>query len=297
MTKLAEPTMIIATAPDLAEPTTPPSHPGRCATAVHTVAASGHSQPVDAPATTEQLLCRLGNLPAEHPDRAALRARIIEKNLPLAHRLARRYAGRGELLDDLTQVAALALIKAVDSYDPKRQNPFTSYAGPSVLGALKRHFRDIVWGMRVPRRAQELAHEVAIATEELSQRRGRSPTPTELADHLHVSAAEVLIAIGASRAYHPLSLNAPDAGTGGADLVEFIGAIDPRYTRVDDRLALPLLRPLLAALPAQERRILTMRFFGEMSQRQIAAEMGLSQMQVSRLLKRSLTRIRAGLLS
>jgi RNA polymerase sigma-B factor len=262
---------------------------------VHTIAASRRSQPGNAPATTEQLLRRRDGLPADHPDRAELRARIIEKNLPLAHKLARRYARRGELLDDLAQVAALALIKAVDGYDPNRQNPFTSYAHPTILGALKRHFRDTTWGMRVPRSTQELALDVITATDELSQQQGRSPTLAELADHLNVSARDVLIAIGASRTYHLASLNAPYAGTGGADLIELIGGIDPRYAGVDDHLSLPLLRPLFAALPLREQRILTMRFFDGMSQTQIAAKVGVSQMQISRLLTQCLTRLRAGM--
>jgi RNA polymerase sigma-B factor len=273
MARLAEPTMTIATAACLAERTG--RHAGR--------------------ATSEQLLRQRDDLPAGHPDRAKIRTRVIEKNLPLAHRLARRYAGRGEPLDDLTQVAALALIKAVDGYDPARENPFASYASPSILGALKRHFRDTTWGMRVPRSTQELARDVATATDELGQQRSRSPTSAEIADHLHVSAADVLIAIGTSRAYRTASLNAPYAGTGSVDLIELIGDIDPRYACVDDRLVLPPLRPLLAALPLRERRILIMRFFGNMSQTQIAAKVGLSQMQVSRLLKQSLVRLRTGM--
>jgi RNA polymerase sigma-B factor len=296
MTILAEPTVIIPAAAYAAEPTTPAaSHPRQRSTTVHTVASPRRGQPVDVSATTEELLRQRDQLPADHPDRAKLRARAIEKNLPLANHLARRYAGRGELVDDLAQVAAVALIKAVDRYDPSRQTAFASYAVPSVLGALKRHFRDTAWGMRVPRSTQELVREVATAAGELSQQRGRSPTAVELADHLQVDVDDLLAAIGASQAYHLVSLNAPHAGTDSADLVdliEVIGGTDPRYAGVDNHL---LLRPLLAALPLRERRILTMRFYGQMSQTRIASEIGLSQMHVSRLLRRSLSQLRAAM--
>jgi RNA polymerase sigma-B factor len=287
MTTVAETPMIIATAMYPAKPTTPTAIPRP--RSVHTVAPPRRSQPVDTPASTEQLLRQRDDLPVDHPDRAKLRARVIEKNLPMARRLARRYAGRGELLDDLAQVAALALIKAVDGYDPSRQIAFASYAVPSILGALKRHFRDTAWGMRVPRSIQKLALEVATATGELSQRLGRFPTSAELADHLHVRVDDLLAAVGAWQAYHLASLDEPHAGTDSADL---IGGIDPRYAGVDDRVSL---RPHFAALPLRERRILTMRFYGDMNQTQIAAEIGLSQMHVSRLLTQSLARLRAAM--
>ena len=141
--------------------------------------------------STEELLCQRDRLPAEHPDRAKLRARAIETNLPMANRLARRYAGRGELLDDLAQVAAIALINAVDRYDPSRQVPFAGFAIPTILGALKRHFRDTTWAMRVPRPIQELARRVPAATDELGQQLGRTPTTAELADYLQVAVDDV----------------------------------------------------------------------------------------------------------
>lgn len=292
MTTLAKPTMIIATATHPAAPTTPTaSHPRQRATTVRTVAPSRRGPPIGAPATTAQLLSQRDDLPADHPDRAKLRARAIEENLPMANRLARRYTGRGELLDDLAQVAALALIKAVDRYDPSRQIPFRAYAVPSILGALKRHFRDAS-AMRLPRSTQELVQEAATATGELSQQRGRTPTPAELADHLHVNLDNLLVAMGARQAYHLASLNAPHAGTDSAELIDLIGDTDPGYAGVDDRLSL---QPFLAALPLRERRILTMRFYRQMSQTRIAAEVGLSQMHVSRLLRRSLAQLRAAM--
>ncbi|GAA4732254.1 SigB/SigF/SigG family RNA polymerase sigma factor [Phytohabitans rumicis] len=247
--------------------------------------------PTTAP-TTEQLLHQRDDLPTGHPDRALLRARAIEENLPLANRLARRYAGRGEPLEDLSQVAALALITAVDRYDPRRAVPFTAYAVPTILGTLKRHFRDTAWAIRVPRSTQELTREIVTATGELSQLQGRQPTPAELADHLHVTLDDLQATIGARHAYHLASLNTPHTTAAGIDLIDLIGGIDPRYTGVDEHLTL---RPLLAALPTREQRILTMRFFGHMTQTQIAAEIGLSQMHVSRLLKQTLTRLRTAI--
>ena len=254
-----------------------------------------HSEPGDAIATTEQQLRQRHSLPSGHPDRGRLRTRAIEKNLPLANSLARRYAGRGELLDDLKQVAALALIKAVDGYDPNRQVSFAGYAVPSILGAIKRHFRDNTWGVRVARSTQELAHEAAIATDKLSQQHGRPPTPAELADHLHVNLDDLLTAIDAKRAYRPASLNAPATGADTAefaDLIDLIGGADPRYADVDDHLSL---QPLLATLAPRERRIITLRFYSHMTQARIAAKVGLSQMHVSRLLRQSLARLRSNM--
>jgi RNA polymerase sigma-B factor len=238
------------------------------------------------------LLRQRDGLLAGHPERGKLRARAIEQNLPLANRLARRYAGRGELVDDLAQVAALALIKAVDSYVPSRDVPLAAYAVPSILGALKRHFRDTAWAIRVPRPIQELAQDVPTATGHLRQLPGRSPTPTELANHLRVSVDQLWAAVDAWHVYRLASLNAPPASGIGADRIDLIGGTDPRYAHVDDNLTL---QPLVAALPARQQRILTMRFYDHMTQTQIATEIGLSQMHVSRLLKRILAQLRAAM--
>jgi RNA polymerase sigma-B factor len=299
MTVLAAPSAIVATAYP-AEPTTPATAHTRQTTAMAATVASSHGASRRRKAVhaeqglTGQLLRQRDRLPAGHPDRAKLRARVIEANLPIARNLARRYAGRGEPLDDLTQVAALALIKAVDGYDPSRQVAFASYAVPSILGALKRHFRDTAWAMRVPRRTQELTLAIAAATTDLSHQLGRSPTTADLADHLHVRVDDIVVAIAAAKAYQLTSLNTScAAGDNGdpAELIDLLGDPDSRYARVDNHL---LLRPLFAALPLRERRILTMRFFGDMSQAQIAAEIGISQMHVSRLLTQSIARLRAG---
>lgn len=289
MTISTEPVMNTTAPTSLAGSTAPPGDHLRQPSAIRTVAPALRAQPASGPATTEQLLSRRADLPAGHPDRARLRTRVIEENLPMVHRLARRYTGRGEPLDDLAQVAALALINAVDRYDPSRRTPFTAYAVPTILGALKRHFRDTAWGMRVPRSTQELAREVVTAIGELSQQRGRSPTSADLADHLHVTADELRAAIGAWQVYRLASLNAPTAAGASVEPIGLLGDIDPRYAQVEDCLTL---RPLLAHLPSRERAILTMRFYDHLTQAQIAAKIGTSQMQVSRLLRRSLTQLR-----
>jgi RNA polymerase sigma-B factor len=299
MTVLAAPSATVETAYPT-EPATPATAHARQTTAAVATDAPSHSASRRRKAVhadqvlTGQLLRQRDRLPAGHPDRAKLRARVIEANLPMARHLARRYAGRGEPLDDLNQVAALALIKAVDGYDPSRQAAFASYAVPSILGALKRHFRDTAWAIRVPRRAQELALAIAAATTDLSQQLGRTPTTTDLAHHLKVRVDDVVLAIAAATAYQLTSLNTSRAtgdNTDRAELIDLLGDPDSHYGRVDNHL---LLRPLFAALPLRERRILTMRYFGDMSQAQIAAEIGVSQMHVSRLLTQSLTRLRAG---
>ena len=243
-------------------------------------------------ATTEQLLRDRDELPSGHPARAVLRARVIEANMAMARRLARRYAGRGELLEDLVQVAALALVRAVDGYDSTRENLFVSYAIPSIVGSLKRHFRDTAWGMRVPRSTQELVLATRAASDELIQRLGRTATPVELAEHLHVTVRQVLAAQAATHAYRPQSLDAPQHRRDGGDMVDDLGSTDPRFAAVDDQL---MLRTLVRALPARERRILTLRFYDEMTQGQIGTEIGVSQMHVSRLLKQTLARLQAGM--
>jgi RNA polymerase sigma-B factor len=288
MSILAEPAIVDAT--DRVAPLAPSAvDPRRRARIVHSAVPSRSGQPFVASASTEELLCRRDDLPANHPDRAKLRARAIEMNLPLAQRLARRYAGRGELLEDLSQAAAVALINAVDRYDPGRKIPFAGFAVPSILGVLKRHFRDTTWAMRVPRSIQELARRLPVTAERLSHQLGRTPTTADLAADLFATVEDVLAAIGARQNYHLTSLNKPYDDS-GFDLIDVIGDIDPRYAGVDDHLSV---QPLLARLSVRERRILALRFYDHMTQAQIAAEIGTSQMQVSRLLRQSLARLRA----
>jgi RNA polymerase sigma-B factor len=246
--------------------------------------------------TVQDLLRQRADLPAGHPGRAVLRQRAIEAGLPLARRLATRYKGRGEPLDDLYQVAALALVKAVDGYDPARPSAFTSYAVATIAGALKRHFRDTTWRVRVPRGVQELAIALVPASAGLTQQLGRSPTLPELATHLHAAEEEVAVAVNAWRAYQPDSLDALSATgrDGRPPLIDTIGAVDARFDAFTDRHTL---QALLAALPMRQRRILVMRYVGEMTQAEIATQVGLSQMHVSRLLQRVLTQLRTGMLA
>jgi RNA polymerase sigma-B factor len=241
------------------------------------------------------LLTLLADLPPGTPDHARLRERLIESYLPLAEYLAGRFRDRGEPLDDLVQVANLALIKSVDGYDVSRGSAFSSYAIPMILGELKRHFRDKGWDVRVPRRVQELRLEVTRATGYLAQRLGRSPTVADLATHLGVREENVVECLDSGNAYRALSLQVTVAGDEShSELADLMGDIDHQLEWVEDREAL---RPLIAKLPRREQRIIALRFFGNMTQSQIATELGISQMHVSRLLSHALAVLRDGLLS
>ncbi|MET7392729.1 RNA polymerase sigma factor SigF [Dactylosporangium sp. NPDC005572] len=247
----------------------------------------------EAESAAQALLTLLGDLPPDSLDRARVRGRLIELYLPLAEYLARRFRNRGEPQDDLNQVANLGLIKSVDGYDPARGAVFTSYAIPMIVGELKRHFRDKGWDVRVPRRLQELRLELGRVTEPLAQALGRSPTVADLAERLGVSEEEVIEGLEAGHAYRALSINVPASGEDrGAELADLLGGVDRDLEAVDDRESL---RPLIARLPAREQHILAMRFFGNMTQTQIAAKLGISQMHVSRLLAHALTRLRTDL--
>ncbi|MET7400766.1 RNA polymerase sigma factor SigF [Dactylosporangium sp. NPDC005572] len=233
----------------------------------------------------------MADLPAG-PDRDRARARLIELYIPLAEYLARRFRNRGEQFDDLVQVANLGLIKSVDGFDPGRGAAFTSYAIPMIVGELKRHFRDKGWDVRVPRRLQELRLEISRISGDLAQDLGRSPTVADLAARLNVSEEEVIEGLECGQAYRALSLDAPvsDAGDTGANgLGDLLGGEDEDLRNVEDREAL---RPLLARLPQREQKIIAMRFHGNLTQSQIAAELGISQMHVSRLLAGALRNLR-----
>ncbi|MFD0585140.1 RNA polymerase sigma factor SigF [Dactylosporangium darangshiense] len=247
----------------------------------------------EAEAAAQALLTLLADLPAGSPDRARIRSRIVELYLPLAEYLARRFRNRGEPADDLNQVANLGLIKSVDGYDPSRGAAFTSYAIPMIVGELKRHFRDKGWDVRVPRRLQELRLEIGKVSGDLAQQLGRSPTVADLAARLDVSEEEIIEGLESGGAYRALSINMPAGGAdSGAELADLLGGEDRSLAAVDDRESL---RPLLARLPAREQKIIAMRFFGNLTQIQIAERLGISQMHVSRLLARSLTFLRGEL--
>ncbi|MEU3336595.1 RNA polymerase sigma factor SigF [Streptomyces sp. NPDC002144] len=243
----------------------------------------------DAPDTAEDFR-RLASLPPG-PQRDTLRERVVEAWLPMAERLAGRFRSRGESYEDLRQVAALGLVKAVDRYDPARGNAFESYAVPTITGEIKRHFRDHMWTLHVPRRVQDLRNRVRIATQDLSQTiSGRRPTVAEIAEHAEMSEEDVRAGLEALESFSALSLDAELPGSeDGYSLSDALGSADPALQQVVDREAVA---PQLAALPERERAILYMRFFGDMTQSRIAEQLGISQMHVSRLISRCCDRVR-----
>ena len=259
--------------------------------AVAEVSAAG-PPPDAALAHPDVLLARLGELAPGDPGRIAARGRTIEWYLPMAVYLARRFAGRGEPVADLTQVAVLGLIKAVDRFDTHRGVPFEGYAIPTIVGELKRHFRDTAWNVRVPRSLQELRLNLAAATEDLTQVLQRSPTTAEVAARLGVTPREVLQARGVATAYRPVSVQQPAGGSDDLYLIDLLPVIDHGIEAVDNR---EMLRAMLAELPAREQQVIRMRFYADMTQSQIATEIGVSQMHISRLLTRSLTRLHDGI--
>jgi RNA polymerase sigma-B factor len=245
-------------------------------------------------AKAREMFVRLAGLDADDPERARLRDELVEAHLPLVEYLARRFRNRGEPLDDLIQVATIGLIKSVDRFDLERGVEFSTYATPTIVGEIKRHFRDKGWAIRVPRRLQELKLSLTKATGELAQKNGRSPTVAELAAHLQLTEEEILEGLESANAYSAVSLDAPDGGDDDSPAVaDTLGIMDDSLEGVEYRESL---KPLLEKLPPREKRILLLRFFGNMTQSQIAAELGISQMHVSRLLARTLAQLREGLL-
>ena len=219
-----------------------------------------------------------------------LRDELVEDHVPLAQFLARRFAHRGEPHEDLVQVALLGLLKAVDRFDPERGLQFSTFATPTIVGEIKRHFRDKGWAMRVPRRVQELHLQLARVVGGLGQELGRSPTVAEIATHVGASEEEVLEALEAGGMYRLTSLDGPAAtGDEGADLASMLGEHDPDFDRVEHKVELS---ELLAGLPEREQTIVHLRFFRGLTQSEIAAQVGISQMHVSRLLARSLELLR-----
>jgi RNA polymerase sigma-B factor len=225
-------------------------------------------------------------------DRGDLRARaeLIERFLPLARSLARRYENSGEPLEDLVQVASLALVRAVDRYDSTRGHAFSSYAVPSIVGELKRHFRDRSWTIRPPRELQELTLRVERASSQLSQALDRAPTVRELATELGVSDERVLDALQAGSARGALSLQATGrGGDGEAMLQDRLGVDDDGYGHAEERGDLDR---LLACLPARQREVLRLRFEEDLTQAEIGERLGVSQMQISRLVRLSINQLR-----
>ncbi len=228
----------------------------------------------------------------QHGDEAAREA-LVRRYLPLANRLARRYLRSSEPLEDLQQVASLGLLKALDRFDASRSRPFQSFAVPTILGEIRRYFRDSGWSMHVPRGAQERALQVRDAQEAFANKHGHAPTVNQLAVYLELDAEQVIDALIAIQGYRTLSLDAPrpgeedDAALGYGDS---IGEEDEHYELVELDATVTA---VLDRIPPRERRILHMRFVEDLTQTEIAARVGISQMQVSRLLRRSLEQLRA----
>ncbi|GAA2575925.1 hypothetical protein GCM10010435_59990 [Winogradskya consettensis] len=239
--------------------------------------------------SADELIKTLAATAVDDPRRARLRDEAIEAWLPLAQHLARRYAGRGEPADDLVQVAYVGLIKSVDRYEADRGVEFAGFAIPTIVGEIKRHFRDKTWAIRVPRRLQELRLAITGANNALAHTLGRSPTVADIAAHLDVTEDEVLEGLEGARAYSATSLSTPIAGSDSTELGETLGGEDHAFELAELRIALG---PALAELDEREQKILSLRFYGNLTQSEIAEQIGVSQMHVSRLLTRALAKLR-----
>jgi len=230
---------------------------------------------------------------APQASRDAARDALVHLHLPLVEHCARRFRNRGEPFEDLVQVGTIGLLKSIDRFDLERAVEFSTYATPTIIGEIKRYFRDKGWAIRVPRRLQELRMQIGAATAELTQSLGRSPTPRELAGAIGCSVEEIIEGIESSNAYSTLSLDATDdTEDGGGSMLDAIGVMDENLEHVEIRESL---KPLLDALEPREKKILLLRFFKNRTQTQIAEEIGVSQMHVSRLLTRTLDQLRTSL--
>jgi RNA polymerase sigma-B factor len=228
-------------------------------------------------------------------ERSEARDALVRLHLALVDHCARRFRNRGEPYEDLVQVGTIGLIKAVDRFDTDRGVEFSTYATPTIIGEIKRYFRDKGWAIRVPRRLQELRMQISSATAELTQSLGRSPLPREIAERIGCSVEEIIEGLESSNAYATLSLDATDGSDGepgGQSMLDAIGVDDEALEQVEIRESV---KPLLESLPPREKKILLLRFFKNMTQSQIAEEIGVSQMHVSRLLTRTLEQLRASL--
>ncbi|WP_422749093.1 RNA polymerase sigma factor SigF [Mycobacterium sp. WMMD1722] len=233
----------------------------------------------------------LQGLEADTPKFQRQRDRIVERCLPLADHIARRFDGRGEPRDDLVQVARVGLVNAVIRFNVDAGSDFVSFAVPTIMGEVRRHFRDNSWSVKVPRRLKELHLRLGSATAELSQRLGRAPTASELAEELGMDRDEVVEGLVAGSSYNTLSIDS-GGNSGNEDapaIADTLGDVDTGLDQIENREAL---RPLLASLPERERTVLLLRFFENLTQTQIAERVGISQMHVSRLLAKSLAKLR-----
>ncbi|MEU9044285.1 MULTISPECIES: SigB/SigF/SigG family RNA polymerase sigma factor [unclassified Kitasatospora] len=250
--------------------------------------------PADARELSRTMLARLKQLEEGTADYSYVRATLIELNISLVKYAARRFSSRSESMDDIVQVGVIGLIKAIDRFEPDRGLEFTTYALPTIIGEIKRHFRDSTWAVHVPRRLQELRLTLAKASDELEQDLDRSPTVAELSARLQVSEEEVIEGLTASNGYTAGSLDMQlETDSPDSALTRRLGFDDVRLTRFEDIHAL---KPLIAALPERDRTILSLRFGEELTQAEIGQRLGISQMHVSRLLTRALATLRGGLL-
>lgn len=248
------------------------------------------TEAIDTRTLSRSLFLRLAALGEDSPERAYVRDTLIELNLPLVRYAAARFRSRNEPMEDVVQVGTIGLINAIDRFDPERGVQFPTFAMPTVVGEIKRYFRDNVRTVHVPRRLHELWVQVNSATEDLTTAFGRSPTTAEIAERLRITEEEVLSCIEAGRSYHATSLEAAQEGDGLPGLLDRLGYEDPALDGVEHR---DLVRHLLVQLPEREQRILLLRYYSNLTQSQISAELGVSQMHVSRLLARSFQRLRS----
>jgi RNA polymerase sigma-B factor len=240
-----------------------------------------------------ELFAAFGDDGGSEASKESAREALVHLHLPLVEHCARRFRNRGEPLEDLVQVGTIGLIKSIDRFDSDRGVEFSTYATPTIIGEIKRYFRDKGWAIRVPRRLQELRMQIGTASAELTQSLGRSPTPRELAEAIGCTIEEIVEGIESSNAYSTLSLDASDDGDeGSATMLDAIGVDDEGLEHVEIRESI---KPLLDRLAPREKKILLLRFFKNMTQSQIAEEIGVSQMHVSRLLNRTLEQLRTSL--
>lgn len=251
------------------------------------VMAAEESRPIE----TAQLIAHLYSCSCEK-ERTDVRQQLVLVNLPVATSIALRYRARGEAIDDLIQAAHLGLVKAVNGFDPQRGRDFLAYAVPTISGEVKRHFRDQGWDIRPPRRVQELRSEVERAAGELMQTLGRAPRLSEIADHLGAAEDDVVECVASADLYHVHSLDAPVGGADDVVVGDTLGEVDRTIATIEDVLSV---RPLLDRLSPRDRRILALRYFSGWTQQQIADDVGVTQMQVSRLITKALRRLREGL--
>ncbi|MBA2444695.1 MAG: SigB/SigF/SigG family RNA polymerase sigma factor [Nocardioidaceae bacterium] len=247
---------------------------------------------VDRLARTHDLLRQAASADSQTKER--LHEEAVLLNVEVAESIVMRYRNRGVPIEDLVQVACLGLVKAVRGFDPDKSDHFLSYAAPTILGEVKRFFRDNAWTVRPPRRIQELQAEISVASAELMHRRGGVPTPQEIANELQIAVSEVNEALAADGCFSPRSLDRPNASGGedGPSLADVLGDDDAGFARAE---AVVALRPLCRELSERDRRIIYLRFFREWTQARIAEEFGVTQMQVSRLLTRILKQLRSQL--